>query len=81
MSQTGANRVPIPHDCSDGFLEAYWRRPEIYFDPGARNAISSFARMADVEPGLTQLKTDLEAGTWMRRNRHLLNLSEVDLGY
>jgi hypothetical protein len=19
--------VPIPHDCSDGFLQAYWRRP------------------------------------------------------
>lgn len=20
----------IPHDCSDGFLAAYWRRPEAY---------------------------------------------------
>ncbi|MEK6540892.1 MAG: class I SAM-dependent methyltransferase, partial [Pseudomonadota bacterium] len=25
--------VPIPHDCSDGFLYAYWRRPEAYLDP------------------------------------------------
>jgi hypothetical protein len=20
--------VPVPHDCMDGFLRAYWRRPE-----------------------------------------------------
>ena len=25
--------VPVPHDCTDGFLWAYWRRPEQYLDP------------------------------------------------
>ena len=25
--------VPIPHDCTDGFLSAYWRRPAAYLDP------------------------------------------------
>ncbi len=34
--------VPIPHDCSDGFLAAYWRRPAAYLDPRIRAAISSF---------------------------------------
>ena len=24
--------VPIPHDCRDGFLHAYWRRPRAYLD-------------------------------------------------
>ena len=24
--------VPIPHDCLDGFLGAFWRRPEAYLD-------------------------------------------------
>ena len=23
----------VPHDCSDGFLGAYWRRPHAYLDP------------------------------------------------
>ena len=25
----------IPHDCVDGFLGAYWRRPQAYLDAGA----------------------------------------------
>jgi len=25
--------VPIPHDCTDGFMGAFWRRPEAYLDP------------------------------------------------
>jgi Methyltransferase domain len=28
--------IPIPWDCTDGFCTAYWRRPEMYLDPGAR---------------------------------------------
>jgi SAM-dependent methyltransferase len=73
--------VLIPHDCTDGFLEAYWRRPEVYFDAGARLAISSFARLADVESGLTALRRDLDDGTWARRNNDLLDRTEIDLGY
>ena len=73
--------VLIPHDCTDGFLEAYWRRPEAYFDAGARLAISSFARLADVESGLTALRRDLDDGMWARRNGDLLDKTETDLGY
>lgn len=73
--------VPIPHDCQDGFLEAYWRRPETYFDAGARGAISSFARAQNVDEKLLQLKHDLDDGTWDRRNGHLRDLPELDLGY
>ena len=25
--------VPVPHDCTDGFCHAWWRRPEAYLDP------------------------------------------------
>jgi SAM-dependent methyltransferase len=73
--------VPIPHDCSDGFLCAYWRRPEMYLDPGARRSISSFSRLGDVSRVLARLKRDLEDGTWMRRNGRLLNETEMDYGY
>jgi SAM-dependent methyltransferase len=73
--------VLVPHDCSDGFLEAYWRRPESYFDPWARLAISGFARLVDVDKGLTALRRDLDDGTWARRNGSLMQLTELDLGY
>ena len=73
--------VPIPCDCVDGFLEAYWRRPEAYFDPNARSAISTFAYIADVDSGLAKLRRDLDDGTWVRRNAELLTKQELDLGY
>jgi len=73
--------VPVPHDCSDGFLQAYWRRPHAYLDPGARSAISAFAKYPPMDEGLTKLRRDLEDGTWLARNAHLLAETEMDLGY
>ena len=35
--------LPIPHDCPDGFLAAYWKRPEAYLDERVRSAMSSFS--------------------------------------
>ena len=45
--------LPIPHDCCDGFLGAYWRRPRAYLDPQVRGAISTFAKVPDVESRLS----------------------------
>lgn len=73
--------VAVPHDCTDGFLGAYWRRPERYLDPGTRAAISSFARVADTELRLAGLRADLDSGAWRERNEHLLDRTELDLGY
>jgi SAM-dependent methyltransferase len=73
--------LPIPYDCTDGFLGAYWRRPHAYLDPGIRGAISTFAKIGDGESGLTRLRGDLADGTWERRHGHLLGKSELDLGY
>lgn len=72
--------VPVPHDCIDGFLGAYWRRPEAYLKINVRNAISSFAR-TDVEPGLTRLRDDLNSGRWAECHRALLQLDSLDMGY
>ena len=71
----------VPHDCIDGFLGAYWRRPHSYLDPGVRVAMSTFAKIGDVEPGVTRLRRDLEDGTWQRRHGHLSEQHELDLGY
>jgi SAM-dependent methyltransferase len=72
--------IPIPHDCSDGFLCAYWRRPESYLNSHVRSAISSFAKI-DAEPGLARLRSDLASGHWAQRNRALLKLDALDAGY
>lgn len=72
--------VPIPHDCTDGLLGAYWRRPELYLDPDRRAAISSFSRIK-AEPGLAKLHNDLSTGRWHQQHRHLLTLDSADLGY
>jgi len=75
--------MPIPHDCFDGFLGAYWRRPHAYLDAGVRGAISTFAKLPPraVESGIEQLRRDLEDGTWARRHGDLLDRTEIDLGY
>jgi SAM-dependent methyltransferase len=74
---------PIPHDCIDGFLGAYWRRPHAYLDAGVRAAISTFTKMSPpkLESGLEGLRRDLADGTWERRHAHLLDRAEIDLGY
>lgn len=75
--------VPIPADCTDGFLASYWRRPERYLDPVVRQSISTFAQLpADVvEAGMSKLKDDLESGAWERRHADLLGKEEMDWGY
>jgi len=73
--------IPIPHDCSDGFLAAYWRRPETYLDPDARGSISFFAKMDDVEPRIARLRQDLEDGNWDRRHGDLRRETAMDFGY
>jgi hypothetical protein len=75
-----ATPLLIPHDCRDGFLGAYWRRPEVYLDPVARRSMSSFAKI-DASRGLSQLASDLESGRWRERNADLLTLEALDLGY
>jgi hypothetical protein len=45
-----------------------------------RRAISAFANIG-VASGLAALRRDLDDGTWLRRNGHLLQLTELDVGY
>jgi SAM-dependent methyltransferase len=75
--------VPIPHDCRDGFLHAYWRRPRAYLDPRVRAGISVFHQLEpeEVADAVERLGAHLDSGEWQRRNGHLLELDELDLGY
>jgi len=73
--------VPVPHDCADGFLYAYWRRPGAYLDAKVRAAMSSFHALGDVTEGLERLRADLDSGAWAKQHGVLLDLEALDVGY
>lgn len=73
--------VPIPADCTDGFLCAYWKRPAAYLDDKIRSGMSSFWAIDHVESGLARLREDLESGAWESNNAHLLKQESLDMGY
>jgi len=75
--------VPVARDCRDGFLRAYWARPEAYLDEGVRRNISQFNLVdpEEVPRGVELLARDLADGTWDARNGQLRELDELDLGY
>lgn len=75
--------VMVPHDCTDGFFAAYWRRPERYLDPGVRASISGLALLDPtvVDRMVTELGDDLARGRWHERHGDLLDLDSYDHGY
>jgi SAM-dependent methyltransferase len=66
LGATDCRPVPVPRDCRDGFLHAYWARPRAYLDPEVRAAISVFALLetAVVSRFVEELRADLESGAW-----------------
>lgn len=75
--------VPIPHDCEDGFVHAFWKRPHLLLDPTAHGAMAVFAslRPGQLEAGLARLQADLVSGRWQERNHELDGLEALDLGH
>ena len=84
MGAIGARSEPvlIPWDCTDGMLEAYWRRPEAYLDDRIRRGMSIWTRVgSEVERrAVHTLRDNLESGRWAERNRDLLELDAAELG-
>jgi len=72
--------VPIPFDCTDGFNEAYFGRPELLLDPGARKANSAWSfRGPEVDARFAlDLAADLESGAWDEKYGELRTLPEWD---
>lgn len=74
--------VPIPWDCADGFLHAYWRRPAQYLRPDVRRGISVFTAIGPraEQRVIDALAEDLSSGKWAARNRDVTGLAEAELG-
>ncbi|MFJ4872915.1 class I SAM-dependent methyltransferase [Streptomyces sp. NPDC088757] len=65
--------VPIPLDCTDGFDEAYYGRPELLLDPAARQACPAWSFVDDGarERFDRGLRHDLASGARDERFGHL----------
>ncbi|MYW64448.1 methyltransferase domain-containing protein [Streptomyces sp. SID8379] len=65
--------VPIPLDCTDGFNEAYYGRPELLLDPAARQPCSAWSFIDDRarQDFDTSLRRALGSGAWDEAFGHL----------
>jgi len=65
--------VPIPLDCTDGFGEAYYGRPERFLEREVRAANSAWSFVGDAvhERFVRELGADLASGAWDARHGHL----------
>ena len=75
-----ATPVPIPVDCADGFMEAFFARPEHFLDDGVRAAQSSwgFIDAPTTARALERLRRDLESGAWDERHGALRSADVYD---
>jgi SAM-dependent methyltransferase len=77
--RTRVEHIPTPGDCTDGFFEAFWRRPEALLSPDVRSAQSVWALL---EPGVEQriverLSGALESGAWDAEHGYLREQEEL----
>jgi SAM-dependent methyltransferase len=74
--------LPVPRDCSDRMLGAFWAHPEWVLDPASRAATSGFARQPRpvVERVVAAVADDLRTGRWHARHGHLLEHQASDVG-
>ncbi len=78
--QARIERFPTPADCTDGFFEAFWSRPEQLLDPAVRGAQSMWALLPPgVEERIVErLDTALESGAWDAEHGRLREMEQYD---
>ncbi|MFT5450906.1 MAG: SAM-dependent methyltransferase [Enterobacterales bacterium] len=81
FKNVGVSVLNIPANCADGFLAAYWKRPEAYLDELVRANISTFSKISDYSKGFAQLQNDIHSGKWESRNKELSEIEFFDAGY
>lgn len=83
LGPTTVEPLPVPADCVDGVLPAFWSRPHAYLDPQVHSFSSSFSLLSPrvIEDGTDRLKADLDSGAWHRRHRALMDQQTLDCGF
>ncbi|MBS1517851.1 MAG: class I SAM-dependent methyltransferase [Bacteroidetes bacterium] len=64
--------VPIPFDCTDGFQEAFYGRPEAFLNKEVRNSQSAWKFLPEgaEEEIVNRLESELNSGEWDRKYGH-----------
>lgn len=64
--------IPIPLNCTDGFQEAFYGRPEAFLEKEVRLSQSAWGFISDEkqEEIVERLKIDIENGTWDHKYGH-----------
>lgn len=78
--RTRVERIATPADCTDGFFEAFWNRPEGLLDPAVRAAQSIWALLPPgVEDRIVErLAAGLRSGAWDAEHGRLREMDEYD---
>ncbi len=78
--RTRIETIPTPADCTDGFFEAFWNRPEALLADEIRASQSVWGLLPwGVEETIVErLRTALESGEWDRRHGDLRELDTFD---
>jgi SAM-dependent methyltransferase len=64
--------VVVPFNCIDGFMEAFYGRPEAFLHKHVRAAQSAWGLMPELENEfVSRLKRELDSGEWDRKHGHL----------
>jgi SAM-dependent methyltransferase len=81
--------VPVPFDCTDGFTEAFFGRPEAFLDPSVRRSQSawSFVDPAAESASVERLRSGLASGRWdadhgaLRTQSHFVGALRLVVGH
>jgi SAM-dependent methyltransferase len=78
--RTHDEHVSMPADCTDGFFDAFWNRPERLLDPAVRAAQSMWPLLpAGAEERIVaRLDAELRSGAWDAEHGYLRDLAEYD---
>lgn len=68
-SRATVEALPVPIDCSDGFIEAFYARPEALLQAAVRRGQSAWGFVSDeaIAAFEARLKADLTSGVWDAR--------------
>jgi SAM-dependent methyltransferase len=72
--------LTIPFDCTDGFTDSFYGRPEAMLEPAVRRAQSAWSFVDDAAQArfVAKLSADLESGAWDERFGHLRTQPEFE---
>lgn len=78
--RTRIDALRTPTDCEDGFLDAYWSRPEALLDPRVRATQSAWSLISDETEReiVERLRADLASGVWAADHGYLRSHKDHD---